>query len=550
MPSADTPDAPQARAAWGPVSFAALGLSAAIAAFGCFREIFENDTGWHLALGRVYATQGLRFENALSWTAPHFHWYPTSWLYDWCTYVIYARLGVAGIQGFTCFLMLLVIGSLAVAIRVANSESALFILPAIIVLELPRLSVRPHVASWVVATWALACGRLGATRDWRWRLAALPIIAVGINMHAGAALGTAILGLFCIEAAVRERHWLREGLIATGAVLALFATPSIGANVVSLREHLHLQDVIQLMEYRPPEWKTQPGFFLFLPIVLVLGFLRRRSELSCVAAAAALAYMAFPHGQRFVYEFFLVAAVILADATQTVFARRRELYLAGVGALAFAAVARDLSHSPMAPRFDPAAFAVRATRFIQDEGLGGRFFNSYHDGGYLALMLPENPVYIDSRPLAYPDDFLQSELKSEVHASTFQQHLRDQGIEWAVTGAYAGWITGQRLLDSPDWALVYWDEVSEVFLRRDVPRFAEKIARLEFRHFTRTRSPSDILRPLTDPSAPATLVADYLAELDRFDRYTPDSYMSHLARCLATHHGTTEGCAPLPDGSP
>src|SRR5437868_5580070 len=94
---------------WSPASIVGLLLSVAIAAVCCFREIYENDAGWHLALGRIFATKGLVFENALAWTTGHFHWYPTSWLYDWISWRSFAAWGPGGIQGLTLVLMLLTI---------------------------------------------------------------------------------------------------------------------------------------------------------------------------------------------------------------------------------------------------------------------------------------------------------------------------------------------------------------------------------------------------------------------------------------------------------
>ena len=67
-------------------------------------------------------------------------------------------------------------------------------------------------------------------------------IALGSNLHQGSALATGILGLFCIEAAWRERQWIREGAVAFGGVLALLAIPGGVSNLLSIRDHLHLDD--------------------------------------------------------------------------------------------------------------------------------------------------------------------------------------------------------------------------------------------------------------------------------------------------------------------
>ena len=74
----------------------ALPLTCALllAAPFCFALVADTDAGWHLALGRLIATQGLPHTNALTWTARDVPWYDTSWLWDWVSYLLVARFGL------------------------------------------------------------------------------------------------------------------------------------------------------------------------------------------------------------------------------------------------------------------------------------------------------------------------------------------------------------------------------------------------------------------------------------------------------------------------
>jgi hypothetical protein len=565
------------RAPWGLPSTVAFVVAAAVAALASFREIWENDTGWHLALGRIFATDGFKQENGLSWTAPHYHWYPTSWLYDWVTWLAYDHAGVIGIQVFTFALMLLVLVALAMAVRSSSPAAGIWALVIAMILVLPRISVRPHVASWVVLAWTLACGRLGQRRGWRWRAAAIPAIAIGMNLHAGASLSTGVLGLFCLEAMWRERRFVHDGLVALGGVLVLLLPPGGRTNIDSLRNHLHLDDVVQLWEYRPPTvhflWhpiiygkssvpaiEGQPGFFFILGLVVILGFRLWRSQPANLLACAAVACLSFTHGQRWIFEFFLLAAPLLADGVAVVGPRRARTYLFATAALSLACIGNTFLHFPLGPRFDRRQFPVRAARFIQEEGLGGKFFNSYHDGGYLALTLPQNPVYMDSRPLAYPPEFFTKELMAETNRDLFQKYMKFQDITWAITGDYGfvptgrAVLSGRRLFDSPEWALVYWDDISEVFLRRDIPEYTEKIRRLEMKYFRRSViEHGGMLASITSKDATPEVLDAYERELDRYDRFTPDSNNSHTARCLIAimrAQGQKVECPDAPNGAP
>lgn len=519
---------------WKPSSVLAIAFAVVVAGVCCFREIYENDVGWHLALGRIFATKGLVFENALTWTVGHTHWYPTSWLFDWISWKSYA-FGPAGVQGFTLVLMLLVIAGLVIASGGARAGAALFVVPATILLLVPRLSPRPHVATWVVVAWTLAFARLARDRDWRWRLAAIPLIALGCNLHQGAGLATGVLGLFCIEAAWREKRWLREGAIALGGVLALLAIPDPMANIKSMRDHLKLDDVLQLVEYRPPMptgQGGQPVFFLLLGLFLLAAWKLRREEPAHIVAVAVVAVMAFTHGQRWIFEFFLLLAPLLVAVAGRLRPLSPPLFLGLLTVVALASDARETNHFVLGKKWDRTSNPVRAVQFLQDEQLSGRFFNSYHDGGYIALSFPDNGAYMDSRPLAFPPGFFARQIQLESDKELFLKQMRDNNVEIAITGNYGKVLTGTRLFDSPDWALVYWDEVNEVFLRRDVRRFTDAIAKYEFKYFKPPDLQQAINGTLSFAETPPELIAKYKKEVDLYDKYTPGSYISKWARCL------------------
>jgi hypothetical protein len=513
-------------------------LALGIGGVASFRAIAENDVGWHTALGRVFATEGLRFENALSWTAPHSPWYPTSWLYDLCCYRAYAAWGPGGLQGLTLLFVLILIGGMAAVLRSVNERTGLIVLPGMLMLLFPRIVPRPHVATWAVMACVLACCELARRRGWQWRLVPLPVIALGSNLHSGAAFATGLLALACLEAAWRERRWWREAAIATAGCAALLANPGGPANLLSLRDHLHLDDVLVLGEYRPPIPAATPGFFLLLPLLGFAAWRRWRAQPAHVAAAVVFSVAAFTHGQRFTNELYLVSAPLVAGVAASLHApgRRTEAwFLAIFTTIGVGMIGREAPGFRAGPRFDERWLPVRVARFIEDEGLRGRFFNAYHDGGMLALLLPDRPVYVDSRPYAWPPGFFDAELAAEKTPAQFQESLRRQGIEWAVTAAYGPLLTGERLLDSPNWALVYWDDVNEVFVRRDVPRFAGLIARSEYRYFRRSASIEVVLMDLLAHATPEVLDA-YSAELDRFERYSPHFPATAFARCSIAVH--------------
>ena len=75
---------------------------------------------------------------------------------------------------------------------------------------------------------------------------------------------------------------------------------------------------------------------------------------------------------------------------------------------------------------------------------------------------------------------------------------------------------------------MYWDEASEVFVRRDVARFAAMREALEYRRFRPYGAIVGAVEKL-DRSA----LLELLGEIDRFERTSPGDPFALLDRCAA-----------------
>ena len=129
---------------------------------------------------------------------------------------------------------------------------------------------------------------------------------------------------------------------------------------------------------------------------------------------------------------------------------------------------------------------------------------------------------------AYPIDLLRDLQEAEHSRPKFDAFLRARGAEWAITTRIRERLGGYRLLDQPGWALVYWDDIDEVWLRRDVPRLQPLIASLEYHHF----------RPYgTIVGSVAQLPTDELQtlwrEIDRFEMTSRGDPFALIVRCGA-----------------
>jgi hypothetical protein len=177
---------------------------------------------------------------------------------------------------------------------------------------------------------------------------------------------------------------------------------------------------------------------------------------------------------------------------------------------------------------------VRAAAFVREAGLSGRRFNGYTDGGYLEWALPEQARFADSRVQAYPASFWRDFQEAEKSGRDFRAWLEALGVEWGVATRVRERLGGFRLFNSPEWALVHWDPISEVWVARKVARLQPVIDKYEYRHF---RPYGSVVAQLD--KVPRDQIGAFAAEIDRYQRISPEDPFAQLVRCgLATRAGS------------
>jgi hypothetical protein len=496
----------------------ALPLACALLVAGpfCFAAVSDSDAGWHVAVGRLILHGRFPHANSLSWKWGDHPWYPTSWLYD----VVAGALGTAfGLQLLTFVLFAATAAGLAFACETP------WVVPAMALLLVPRLVPRPHVATWALMAAVLAL----APRTTRARAICVGLVALGGNLHAGAAFAAFILALECIEAYARTRRPV-ELWLALGAGAALLANPGVLFNARYLVEHLiRVNDVVQLHEFEPPSFLMRPAFFVLLPVALLLAVHRRRERPALLVATVVFAALGL-RALRMVSEAQIVWAPTLAWGLARI--PRRLTAAAAVVAMILAGFSLRLDRAALAlrisPSWDASALPVRAARFLEEQRITGPGFNAFRDGGYLEMAREAAPAFIDGRVQAIPSEAWRDLQEAEKSSAAFQAYLERIGCQWAIATRVRERLGGYRLLNGPRWALVYWDDASEVFVRRDVARFAALRDQLEYRRFR----PYGTIVGAVEQLDRAGLV-ELLREIERFERTSPGDPFALIDRCAA-----------------
>jgi hypothetical protein len=130
-----------------------------------------------------------------------------------------------------------------------------------------------------------------------------------------------------------------------------------------------------------------------------------------------------------------------------------------------------------------------AIAFLRRAGITGNMINDYDIGAYLIWHAPERKVFIDGRAgVLYPVSFL-----TEFEAMLEEPAAWDSGVEqWGLTHGVFRYDARElqepdtqfsfpKHLDAnPNWAPVYWDDRSVVYVRRDTVD-SEFLAQYEYR---------------------------------------------------------------------
>jgi hypothetical protein len=176
-----------------------------------------------------------------------------------------------------------------------------------------------------------------------------------------------------------------------------------------------------------------------------------------------------------------------------------------------------------------------SVRYLNDNSVYGRFFNPFHWGGYIIWTgYPKRTVFID--PMGgLPDELLEKYTlaTSGILGSTWileQLHVR-YGFEalildYPYRNAGARDLSGLVMSD-PNWALVYWDDVSLLYLRRGGTH-QSLIDRDEYRFVVPAAGRNGISSHLGDPVSLTRIEADLRRSLRQSPSATGYGLLGHL----------------------
>lgn len=479
-------------------------------------QLVNTDIGRHILNGRLLLQSfanwpGVLHTNFYAYTHPDF----AVINHHWSSGILFALAEQwGGWAGLHVLFILLSLCAFWLCIDIARRQTSLWLAAATTIMALPfvvqRLEVRPEVFSYLFLAgflWLLT-GVLRGDVPRKW-LAALPVLQLlWANLHVYFPLGVFLIGIFGIPALCRKDWPLFTRLFIIGVLSALasLCTP------FGLAGALYPFQILQNYGYEIVEnqtvwfleqWGLEQISFTLLrawSVLLGLGLLqsllqkkwRNTTEVPLLLfgiVCAGLAWFALRNFTLFGLVLIPTGAVVLHNAWQFIEKDIPEdAKLATIlGTCLLGIAITTFMHWPNTVQawriknIGLQANSLRALHFIQEQDITGPILNNYDNGGYLLYGLyPEEKVFVDNRPEAYPvafftEVYIPMQEQNTVWENTLQTYnfnaiifyYRDH-TPWAQKFLQA------RVKDNT-WIAVYADNSQIIFLR-NIEKNASTIA--------------------------------------------------------------------------
>ena len=468
------------------------------------------DLGRHLKNGELFLTQGvIPNTNLYSYTASDLPFVNHHWGSGVLFYLIFI---LSGFSGLTVFFALISLITFLLFFHLAKQYSNLFITILISLLTIPlitsRTEIRPEVFSYLfiaVFFWLLFNFNQGKINS-RW-LYLLPLLELlWVNIHIYFPFGLLLIAVFFGEKVIqtvllktKTTNQLKTlvfiGLLSGGVTLLnpagiegvlypLHVFDNYGYRVL---ENQSITELDRLISYPPtPFFKSLLVLLSLSWIATLISFKFKNwlkegylSLLILTIFFSLLSWNAVRNFSLFAYFAFVITSINLKN-------------------ISFAKLKIDLSSAYFFyPMLLVAAFLFTlflnptywerrpmgqlgtypqtedAVNFFKQNNLKGPIFNNYDNGGLLILYLyPNEKVFVDNRPEAYPAGFFQNTyIKMQQDQKTWQE--MNQKYNFNTIFFYRHDLTnwGQEFLVSriqdPEWAPIYVDPFAIIFLKNN-----------------------------------------------------------------------------------
>lgn len=473
---------------------------------GAVRSVTDPDFWWHLKTGQhIVETGGIPHTDIYSTTFLGREWITHEWLSELFIYGIYKAIGLGGL--ILVFSLIITAGFWIAYQRSARRAGHPYVPGFALILgglaAAPTWGVRPQMFTFLFASIYIAVlGNYAEDEKSRalWWLA--PLMIVWVNIHAGFAMGLALIALttvgLVLEGLLSRLHslasiWRRvRPLILVGIVCgaAVMVNPH-GARLYlypleTLRSHAMMKYIEEWLSPNFQELMFQPLMLLIFATFSVLALSSKRLRILDLFLLLATAAGALRSARNIPF-FVLIAMPLLVEhswnwltahswgqwltrpekrevGSQAILKIALNLVLLVTLPLGVAALRlqRAVANQPSA---EAKVYPVAAVKFLRSQNLSQPLFNDYGWGGYLIWQLyPDYRVYIDGRADVYGDAFMEEFLSTQSGQTGWRGPLDKYGIRTVLIKPDLA--LASLLREDSAWQNVFEDQQAVIFVRK------------------------------------------------------------------------------------
>lgn len=489
--------------------FLILFLLLALLFISQINTVVDSDLWCHFKTGEyIIKNFNVPQIDMFSYTLKNQAWIDHEWLSQVLFYVVFAKFSWLGINTLKaivislCFLVLLLF---IISKYKKFIYAILFILFSVLAFGY-RSFARPEIFSYL-----LLCLFFYVLEDGR-KIYILPLLQIlWVNLHGYFILGPILIFLYCAGELVHSPATSGDtikakkmGLIFFWTCLACFVNPYFykGAFypvrvLASLftEQRLYMQNIQELMM----PVNVSFGRYIFFWILAILSSITflvnlkkaRMQHILIFLGAFIASYAAVRNLPVFIFMAMPLAVINLNEAGLTKNIIEKKYYTAIVLVISLAVyffgsnryyiftkqAAFKNTESKMTELLTPS----KACDFLENNHIKGPMFNSIDFGHYISYRFyPEKRVFIDTRTELYKYDFYKSYQRAQNYPGEWEALQRKYNFDIVfLRHIFSG---TERILkylyNNKEWALVYYDENSAIFLR-DAPGNKKAIERFK-----------------------------------------------------------------------
>lgn len=469
------------------------------------QKVYEPDTFWHIKTGEIILkTKAIPQKDIFSFVTENKDWTPPEWLSDVVFYLVYKAGGFVLLNIFTiilyglCFLLLFYIlikrGVTAVV------SSTIVTVAAIAACE--RSQPRPHIFTYfflALMTLLIDEYRLKGRKY----IFLLPIISLfWANLHPESAMAVLIFLTIIIMEIIKiylnryipEKYpFLRienEQTFSRITGLFIIFLLTLIANFINpqgykifdfLFRHPDVITKLEINEFLPLNFDGFPKTFLSIVILMSIAVLGIRKNFHEIHLAIGFGLLTLKF-RRFLPEFFIFALPAAGIAIQfyldtavtfikKYFASFSFKIVNGLAAILFlifvSYAIRTLFYydfySFKGLGVHQKYFPADAFDFIEKNRIKPNCYNSANFGGAMIFhFFPEQKVFEDTRLISYE---VMLKYKESVNKPDFLKLVQFYDVNYALIDVDLSIFSGYPDMRK-NWALVYFDDYSEIFVKR------------------------------------------------------------------------------------